>query len=243
MASSKALERYRGRRDFARTAEPRGGPARRGWSFVVQKHAARQLHYDFRLELDGVLLSWAVPRGPSLNPSEKRLATQTEDHPVEYREFEGTIPAGHYGAGTVMVWDCGTWSPEGDARAAYRSGRLNFVLFGQKLRGRWHLVRTRGNGKQPSWLLIKGRDVEARGDGDGLLEREPNSALTGRTLEQIAKPRRSPATRHDPGPALALEGAPEKPLSSRYEVELTTLVRQVPEGSDWLYERSEGAHV
>ena len=139
------LAQYRKMRDFARTAEPRGKQlpkAKPGFSFVVQKHAARNLHYDFRLELDGVLLSWAVPKGPSLNPSVKRLAMEVEPHPLEYGGFEGTIPKGAYGGGTVMVWDRGTWTPEGDAQKALAKGHLQFRLHGEKLKGAWHLVRT-----------------------------------------------------------------------------------------------------
>jgi bifunctional non-homologous end joining protein LigD len=183
-----SLERYRKKRDFARTPEPPGkSRTRSGNSYVIQKHAARRLHYDFRLELDGVLLSWAVPKGPSLDPKVKRLAVQTEDHPVEYGGFEGTIPRGEYGGGTVMVWDRGTWNPEGDARKAYRSGRMTFSLAGEKLRGRWHLVRTRtkdtDDGK--AWLLFKSDDSAAQIEGQ-IVDQRPDSALTGRTMEQIA---------------------------------------------------------
>src|SRR5262245_55315520 len=139
-----ALTRYRAMRDFAKTAEPRGTAAKSetGRSFVVQKHAARALHYDFRLELDGVLLSWAVPKGPSLSTNVKRLAVQTEDHPIDYRDFEGTIPRGQYGGGTVIVWDRGTWRAVGDPRDGLERGRLEFELEGEKLRGRFLLIRT-----------------------------------------------------------------------------------------------------
>ncbi|MGC4089059.1 MAG: DNA polymerase ligase N-terminal domain-containing protein [Polyangiaceae bacterium] len=145
MARSAKLAHYRKKRDFDVTAEPPGSQrAARGrkLSYVIQKHAARQLHYDFRLELDGVLLSWAVPKGPSLDPKVKRLATETEPHPLEYAGFEGTIPQGQYGGGAVMVWDRGYWLPEGDARGGYEKGHLRFALAGEKLRGVWHLVVT-----------------------------------------------------------------------------------------------------
>jgi bifunctional non-homologous end joining protein LigD len=155
-----ALREYRRRRDFARTPEPRGGTrgaraAARAASFVVQKHAARSLHFDFRLEHEGVLWSWAVPKGPSLDPRVKRLAVRTEDHPLEYGGFEGVIPTGEYGAGTVQIWDRGTWEPEveGDPARALEAGKLTFTLHGDRLHGRWHLVRTKRG-----WLLFKGRD-------------------------------------------------------------------------------------
>src|SRR3954469_8392321 len=167
------LAKYRKMRDFEHTREPPGESGRRkvlkpaaGLSFVVQKHDARNLHYDFRLELDGVLLSWAVPKGPSLDPQVKRLAMEVEPHPLEYGGFEGTIPKGEYGGGTVMVWDRGTWTPEGDARLALAKGHLSFSLQGEKLKGAWHLVRTRraadgvGSGAKQgkAWLLFKSRD-------------------------------------------------------------------------------------
>ena len=140
-----ARTEYRRKRDFRASPEPKGKhrPSK-GWSFVVQKHAASRLHYDFRLELDGVLLSWAVPKGPSLDPAVKRLAVHVEDHPVEYGGFEGTIPAGEYGGGTVMLWDRGKWEPEEDPRVGYKRGRLRFTLDGERLRGGWILTRTSG---------------------------------------------------------------------------------------------------
>ena len=147
------LDTYRRKRDFARTSEPRGGRGRRSGSltFVVQKHAARQLHYDFRLELlDGVFKSWAVPKGPSLDPGDKRLAAHVEDHPLEYGRFEGTIPAGEYGAGTVKIWDRGVWIPEGDPRQGYAKGRLSFTLKGKRLRGGFSLVRMGGGASRVS---------------------------------------------------------------------------------------------
>lgn len=183
------LSTYHSKRNFAETPEPRGRAARgEGSRFVVQKHDATRLHYDFRLEMDGVLKSWAVTRGPSLDPEEKRLAVHVEDHPLDYGDFEGNIPKGQYGGGTVLVWDRGTWKPIGDARKGYAKGRLDFELEGEKLRGRWHLVRMAGHGdeKADNWLLIKGDDTHARRDGTDILKEEPRSAKTGRSLEEVA---------------------------------------------------------
>ncbi|WP_295852833.1 DNA ligase D [uncultured Xylophilus sp.] len=177
------LSDYRRKRDFAATPEPRGTVAAAADEriFVVQKHDARQLHYDFRLELDGTLKSWAVPKGPSLDPSVKRMAVQVEDHPLSYAGFEGSIPEGHYGAGDVIVWDAGTWQPEGDDPAAdYRRGRLQFTLQGRKLQGRWNLVRMkrRANERSDSWLLMKDDDAAARATADyDVLAAEPDSVL------------------------------------------------------------------
>jgi bifunctional non-homologous end joining protein LigD len=181
------LAKYRAKRDFSKTPEPSGARAAdaKGHSFVIQKHAARRLHYDFRLELDGVLLSWSVPKGPSVHAGEKRLAVRTEDHPLDYADFEGVIPKGEYGGGTVVVWDRGTWQPEGDAREAMKKGRLTFSLAGEKLRGKWHLIRTKGDGKADNWLLFKSRD-EAANENVDIVESEPASVITGRTLEQVA---------------------------------------------------------
>jgi bifunctional non-homologous end joining protein LigD len=185
------LQVYRKKRKFNVTPEPRGHAARRkGNSFVIQKHAARRLHYDFRLELDGVMKSWAVTKGPSLVPGEKRLAVHVEDHPIEYNTFEGTIPQGEYGGGTVMIWDRGDWIPDGDPHRGYEKGHLDFTLEGEKLRGRWHLVRMHarhGETKQP-WLLIKARDDAARSADDAdILEEKPLSVVSGRSLPEIAE--------------------------------------------------------
>ena len=186
------LRAYRSKRDFERTREPPGGtvPAIEGHSFVIQKHAARRLHYDFRLELDGVLKSWAVTRGPSLVPGEKRLAVEVEDHPLEYGTFEGTIPKGQYGGGSVLVWDRGTWAPEGDPRKGLAKGHLDFRLDGEKLKGRWHLVRMapRDHEKRTNWLLIKANDEEARDASDpDILVDEPQSVVSGREIEDIGE--------------------------------------------------------
>lgn len=188
-----ALNQYRKKRNFRVTPEPagqlRGASAKQKERlFVVQKHRASQLHYDFRLELHGVLLSWAVPKGPSLDPSIKRLAMQVEDHPLDYAAFEGIIPEGQYGGGTVMVWDTGEWLPESeDAEEALRRGDLKFTLRGKKLRGSWVLVRTHGFGGASgrSWLLIKHKDkfVTKR----DIAAEEPRSVLSGRLLADIAR--------------------------------------------------------
>jgi bifunctional non-homologous end joining protein LigD len=186
------LKEYRRKRRFDVTPEPSGAETRRRRAgarlrFVVQKHRASHLHYDFRLEWKGVLLSWAVPKGPSLDPAVKRLAMHVEDHPIDYADFEGIIPEGEYGGGTVMVWDRGRWTPEvADVDAALRKGELKFALDGKKLRGSWVLVRTRGgpSSGKPSWLLIKHRDRFASvGDVANDL---PRSVVTDRTLAEIA---------------------------------------------------------
>ncbi len=185
------LQVYRKKRKFGVTSEPRGRAARgKGNRFVIQKHAARRLHYDLRLELDGVMKSWAVTRGPSLVPGEKRLAIEVEDHPIEYNRFEGTIPEGEYGGGTVLIWDRGHWHPDGDPHEGLRKGRLTFTLEGEKLDGRWHLVRMHGRGgkkKQP-WLLIKAKDEQARdAKAPDVLEEKPLSVATGRSISEIAE--------------------------------------------------------
>jgi bifunctional non-homologous end joining protein LigD len=185
-----ALEQYRRKRRFDRTPEPSGQKEQSGSGrlYVIQKHAASHLHYDFRLELDGVLKSWAVPKGPSLVPGEKRLAVQVEDHPVEYGSFEGTIPEGEYGGGTVMLWDRGQWEPLGNASRDYEKGHLSFRLAGEKLQGEWTLARMHGKAageKGRNWLLIKKKDDAAQ-DGD-ITEEQPLSVASGRSLEEIAE--------------------------------------------------------
>ncbi len=183
-----ALEEYKRKRDFKQTPEPPPklgkGKQRR---FVVQKHRATRLHYDFRLEMEGVLKSWAVPKGPSLDPADKRLAMQVEDHPVSYFDFEGTIPAGNYGAGTVMVWDVGTWEPQGNAAEMLAKGDLKFRLDGQKLKGDFalvHIKSRRPGNKGTEWLLIKHRDAYVKPGYD--IDQYDYSALTKRTMDQIA---------------------------------------------------------
>lgn len=192
MKKDTSLQEYRRKRDFEATPEPDGGPrskppSKKGLLFVVQKHQASHLHYDFRLEWRGVLLSWAIPKGPSLDPSVKRLAAQVEDHPLDYANFEGVIPEGEYGAGTVMVWDRGTWVSEvPDVDAALRKGELKLTLYGKKLRGSWVLVRTKlGRGSKPQWLLIKHRDEYA--SREDIESEQPRSVLTKRLMADIAR--------------------------------------------------------
>jgi bifunctional non-homologous end joining protein LigD len=188
------LGKYHAKRDFKVTPEPRGALQRlrkRGaaeLSFVVQKHQASHLHYDFRLEWNGVLISWAVPKGPSLDPSVKRLAMAVEDHPLEYGAFEGIIPEGQYGGGTVMVWDRGTWEPEPeseDVDGALRDGELKFTLKGSKLKGSWVLVRTKGPGARAQWLLIKHKDRYAA--AVDVVTEKPRSVVSKKLMAQIAR--------------------------------------------------------
>jgi bifunctional non-homologous end joining protein LigD len=199
---SERLAEYRRKRDFSRTREPKGAPGRRRaarLAYVIQRHEATRLHFDLRLELDGVMKSWAVPKGPSLNPSVKRLAIEVEDHPIEYNTFEGTIPQGEYGGGTVMLWDRGTYGypgesddPVAELRAGYRKGDFKFELHGKRLHGSWVLVRTRRDGRKNQWLLIKHRDDDADPELDPV-ETYQTSVKTGRTMDEIAagkKPRR-----------------------------------------------------
>jgi len=182
---SASLKRYRAKRNFNVTAEPAdGGESRPGeLQFVVQKHWASRLHYDFRLELDGTMKSWAVPKGPSLDPADKRMAVHVEDHPLAYHSFEGKIPAEQYGAGKVIIWDRGSWHPTEDARKGYRAGKLKFQLQGHKLKGGWTLVRMRGRQeKQDPWLLIKERDAEARPASEfSVVDEMPDSVAKLRT--------------------------------------------------------------
>jgi bifunctional non-homologous end joining protein LigD len=190
---TKKLSAYQAKRDFTQTSEPSGdAPARSGGSrgrFVIQKHAASRLHYDFRLELDGVFRSWAITKGPSLDPAVKRLAVEVEDHPLDYGDFEGTIPQGQYGGGTVQLWDRGHWTPEGmTAEDGLAGGDLKFTLDGERLHGSWVLVRIKNwsGGKRANWLLIKHRDAYAHeGDDDALLD-EDRSVASGRSMAQIA---------------------------------------------------------
>jgi bifunctional non-homologous end joining protein LigD len=198
-STSKPLAEYRQKRDFRKTAEPSGKPItprrRLALRFVVQKHAASHLHFDFRLELDGVMKSWAVPKGPSYDPGARRLAMEVEDHPLEYNTFEGTIPEGQYGAGTVMLWDRGTYKPEGGGgeealREGYARGDLKVVLHGKRLRGAWVLVRMRrDDGGRAQWLLIKHRD-ETADPGYDVVADVTTSVASGKTMQAIASRKR-----------------------------------------------------
>src|SRR6202789_582626 len=227
------LSVYRAKRDFSKTAEPSGrtrAPSSPRLRFVIQKHAARRLHYDLRLEFAGVFKSWAVAKGPSLDPADKRLAIEVEDHPLDYGDFEGTIPSGEYGGGTVQLWDRGYWIPEGgrSPQEAFDSGDLKFTLQGTRLSGSWVLVRMRGNrygGKRTNWLLIKHRDAQAKpGDADELLE-EDRSIASGRTLAQIAQ-----GIGKRPRPVMAAK------TPAVVEPQLAKLVDRPPEGPRWAHE-------
>ncbi len=254
-----SLATYRSKRNFKRTSEPAGRTHRGDASgkYVIQKHAASHLHYDFRLELDGVLLSWAVPKGPSIDPGDKRLAMHVEDHPLEYGDFEGTIPAAEYGGGTVMLWDEGTWHPEGNARDGYNKGHLRFSLQGARLSGAWSLVRTSGSkfggrdGKQ-AWLLIKSNDAFAQPDS-AIVDETTDSVRTGRTMQQIAESgsrtsRARPAPVQDAKRRVTAPSSPARSgsdkkvggtraaLPARLQPMLATLVAKAPSGEDWVHE-------
>jgi len=265
VATLDPLAKYNAKRDFAKTAEPAGTLAPgHGNSFMVQKHDASRLHWDFRLEVDGVLKSWAVTRGPSLNPDDKRLAVRTEDHPLSYATFEGTIPKGEYGGGTVMLWDRGTWAPiAGKSAKDLEHGHLHFVLEGERMKGEWMLIRLkpRGREKSENWLLRKVNDAEA-GGSDALVEGVLTSVKTGRTMAEIAEGKKakalSRASKAGAASSPTITGAKTKaalsppasmprrrsvtgPVSGEdlpefQEPQLATLVDSVPSGSAWLHE-------
>ncbi|MCL3882927.1 DNA ligase D [Marivita sp. GX14005] len=226
------LAAYNAKRDFNQTGEPAGKPGKLrkdGLAFVVQKHAATRLHYDFRLEWDGVLLSWAVTKGPSPDPGEKRLAVRTEEHPLDYGSFEGTIPKGQYGGGTVMLWDRGTWEPQGDVAEGLEKGKLKLTLQGERMRGGWAMVRMRGGEKRENWLLIKERDDYAQDDPDALTGGFDRSVKTGREMSDIADEKEV---------SDIADAAPErgKALPKFQKPQLATLVDEAPEGEDWIHE-------
>ncbi|MDX8525528.1 DNA ligase D [Mesorhizobium sp. MSK_1335] len=238
------LEQYHANRDFKKTAEPAGKVGRQkqgGGIFVVQKHAATRLHYDFRLEHDGVLWSWAVTRGPSLDPHEKRLAVHVEDHPIDYASFEGTIPKGEYGGGSVIVWDEGKWSPEADPAQAMKKGHIDFELEGHKLNGRWHLVRLRPRPgeKRDNWLLIKSDDAAAR-PGEDVLKEEPKSVKSGLTIEEVGEGKAAkgekPKVWQSNKPAAGKAKAGHGKRLDFIEPQLATLEKEAPAGDDWLHE-------
>lgn len=236
-----ALERYRAKRNFEVTPEPSGeeAAAAERLRFVVQKHAARRLHYDFRLELDGVLKSWAVPKGPSFDPAQKRLAVHVEDHPVEYGSFEGVIPPKQYGAGNVMLWDHGTWEPIGDPHEGYRKGRLKFRLYGERLHGAWTLVRTsrRDEDDKDNWLLIKEADEEARSGADAeITAREQDSVVSGRTIDEIGTRTKGARKAKATFDLAKLPGAVEAEFPAMIKPQLATLAQVPPRGAEWIYE-------
>ncbi len=282
-AIDRQLERYRSMRDFSVTAEPSGdsrsstksskpGRELQGLPFVIQKHAATRLHYDFRLGWNGVLKSWACAKGPSYVTADKRLAVQVEDHPMEYGGFEGVIPKGQYGGGTVMLWDEGTWEPQAaypDVDEGLRTGSLKFILHGEKLKGKWALIRMGGkaaNERKPNWLLIKEHDdLERKSDDPSVTEEEPNSVVTGRSMEEIAKSEdhiwNSKETasgnawyRKENGETskgvdalkrklqtsaaftAALKGTPKEKLPDFVTPQLATQAKTPPNGKGWLHE-------
>ncbi|GAB3773060.1 DNA ligase D [Ramlibacter monticola] len=240
MPDRNALKTYREKRNFDATPEPaEGGEADEGArSFVVQKHWATRLHYDFRLELDGTMKSWAVPKGPSFDPNDKRMAMPTEDHPIAYNRFEGTIPAGNYGAGKVIIWDKGTWHPLEDPHKGWRDGKLKFELRGHKLHGHWTLVRMkgRGNGREDPWLLIKERDTFARPATEfSVVDEMPDSVKALADQPQAAAaPGARPAAPSASGPP---EGARPAKLPKELQPELAVLVDEAPAApQDWIFE-------
>lgn len=246
------LREYRKKRDFSRTPEPEGNVQKPSPDllYVIHKHAASHLHYDLRLEMEGVLKSWAVPKGPSLDCEEKRLAVHVEDHPVEYGGFEGVIPEGEYGGGTVMLWDQGVWVPEGDAEAKYRKGHLMFELRGKKLHGTWTLARMGGRSGEEgkNWLLMKKRDSGCQPVYD-ILQEQPLSAATGRSMGEIAAsedrvwsgergeidPPAKTSVENGMG-AGAMPGARPGPMPVGMKPQLATLVKEPPTGERWLHE-------
>jgi len=240
-----SLTQYWKKRDFGVTSEPKGEVARGGkkLAFVVQKHAASRLHYDFRLEMDATMVSWAVPKGPSLDPHVRRMAVHVEDHPLGYNKFEGVIPKGQYGAGTVEVWDRGTWTPLEDPRAGMRQGKLKFEMHGEKLRGRWMLVRIkkREDERQEPWLLIKENDAEARPASEyDIVEALPDSVLSlhgGKPRKAAAKAKTGAKkrTKREAKTAVPPKGPAAKLPLSLFP-QLATLVEEPPQGEGWIYE-------
>jgi bifunctional non-homologous end joining protein LigD len=237
------LSRYQKKRDFdvtpelAASAEIASAESER-LAFVVQKHWSGRLHYDFRLELDGVLMSWAVPKGPSYDPKEKRIAIHVEDHPLEYASFEGTIPPKQYGAGTVLVWDRGTWEPVGDPHEGMKAGKLVFQLHGEKLAGMWELVRiAKPDDTQDQWLLFKKNDEWAQPLTQYDVVKALQDSVVGRPLG-LAEEREPKSARpaHGADSAIDLSAAVPAPLPTKLEPQLATLASSLPTGGDWIAE-------
>ncbi len=255
MAKTDPLGAYNAKRDFAKTSEPAGKaePSESGDLFIVQKHDATRLHWDLRLEVDGVLKSWAVTKGPSPDPDIKRLAVRTEDHPMAYAEFEGTIPKGEYGGGTVMLWDRGSWAPvEGKSAKDLDKGHLHFTLDGERMKGEWLLIRLKKKlgEKRENWLLRKLDDEHAE-EGDALVDRELTSVLTGRSMAEIAADKEGEYSLEGKGKQAFLEqmekvsdrnagkakrARPDAPLPKFRKPQLATLVDEVPTGNRWMHE-------
>src|SRR5579862_2710629 len=231
--SPSKLDKYRAKRSFKRTPEPTGGTAHADDPiFVIQKHHARRMHYDLRLEIGGTLKSWAVPEGPCLDPKVRRFAKLVEDHPIDYASFEGRIPAGNYGAGTVIVWDRGTWVTLMDPETALAKGELKFRLAGEKLTGGWTLVRLPDD--PTNWLLIKERDPSARPLADyDVLKEEPNSAVTGRPVDEEPAPPRKPAPKKAAG---KVAGAVAGPMPAKWKPQLAATAEAAPKGPGWVHE-------
>ncbi|MDA2928111.1 hypothetical protein MYX78_12950 [Acidobacteria bacterium AH-259-G07] len=234
-----ALEKYQRKRDFSKTSEPAGGEGQESKDqprFVIQKHRAKRLHYDLRLEMEGVLRSWAIPKGPSLNPDDKRLAIQVEDHPLEYADFEGIIPEGEYGAGKVIVWDQGTYEcigEETDPVKAWKTGKLDMRLHGQKLKGMWLLIKLKGR-QDNQWLFFKKKDEYSDLQTE-ITEEAPESVLSGLEVDEI-EAEASPAWHSRVHRLLEELQIPSREIKGQVRPMLATLVTKVPEGSHWIYE-------
>lgn len=230
------LSTYHQKRNFSLTAEPKGRTGRKSGKnlkFVIQLHAARRTHYDFRLEWNGVMKSWAVTRGPSFDPADKRLAVRTEDHPMEYNEFEGVIPDKQYGAGPVMIWDEGVWRPEGDPEKMEKKGHINFTIEGGRMKGAWHLVRMRTQEKRENWLLIKSSDEYAlsKAKSEKFMKGENTSIISGRTIEEIKAAGAGKTVKRKTKPK---SGSSLPALMKEYGgPELATLVENAPGTDDW----------
>ncbi|CAM3599250.1 Multifunctional non-homologous end joining protein LigD [Pseudomonas reidholzensis] len=236
---AKPLQEYQRKRDFNATPEPAGkrqrGKQAHALQYCIQKHDASHLHYDFRLELDGTLKSWAIPKGPSLDPKVRRLAVHVEDHPLDYADFEGTIPEGHYGAGDVIVWDRGVWEPEGDPQASYAKGKLRFRLQGEKLSGVWNLFRTHLAGKKEQWMLVKSHDDVARSEAEySIVDAQPDSVISDRTL-LARRTTAAPKPAKQPAATRRRAAAPKAELPEHLAPQLATLVDSPPSG-EWRYE-------